>query len=128
MCLQRAEQVDGGHVGKLCGAICQQKRGQRVLVRKLTSRSTDPVALFGVNVHSRGVDVFYTAVLLRLLRCEAEPKKTKTDTVALTFTSLNTSGSTFLHQNVFPPCYWTLVSSLLEILIVPVIYAPCSQR
>lgn len=46
-----------------CGEI--RKHGQYVLVRKLTSQSTDPVALFGVNVHSRGVDVFDAGVLLR---------------------------------------------------------------
>lgn len=42
-----------------------KKHGQYVLVRKLTSQSTDPVALFGVNVHSRGVDVLDAGVLLR---------------------------------------------------------------
>lgn len=36
----------GRRRGKPCGSLCQQKRGRHVLVRKLTSRSTDPVALF----------------------------------------------------------------------------------
>lgn len=70
-----AEQVDDDG-GKPHGSLCQQKRGRHVLVRKLTSQSTDPVALFffllicffkGVNVHSRGVDVFDAGVLLRFV-------------------------------------------------------------
>lgn len=43
----------GARGGEACGSICQQKHGQYVLVRKLTSQSTGPVALFGVHVHSR---------------------------------------------------------------------------
>lgn len=47
-CVFMTGQVDKRGVG-------EQKRGEHVLVRKVTSQSTDPVALFGVNVHSRGV-------------------------------------------------------------------------
>lgn len=64
----------GGAHGETLWSICQQKHGQYVLVRKLTSRSTDPVALFGVNVHSRGVDVLDTGVLLCFC-CDVKQEK-----------------------------------------------------
>lgn len=35
-----------GRAGGETWSICQQKHGQYVVVRKLTSQSTDPVALF----------------------------------------------------------------------------------